>query len=656
MKEKGLYFDFVKFIRDIVHSYIYLTNFDLDLIDTPEFQRLKDIRQLTCQSVYPCARHTRFEHSLGVLELTRQAMKNLNKNGIISNIGSDNKDIFDDKLQFNASVAALLHDVGHCPFSHMGEAEFDKKEVWERLQEDILNCEELKGTSLKEEVEKYSGEYKDKKKPGSVHEQLGCIVILEKYYNKLKDVSWENEDKATDFELIIRSIIGLEYDTSTEQSFNDYAKKNIVVRLINSQVFDMDKLDYIMRDSLYTAIGTPQIDTKRLFKNMYLKSEWEYGLVFTHRAEPALQNMIEARNKLYMYVYNHHAAVFSDFIYSYIFRKLARSPEVCREIFTYNLKEAPERNDRDKLIDTYTSREVNSKAYIFSVVAVVEKKRSDSDMISLLNDIYNILEQKVEGNLESFKLIEGDQYVINNIKKIYVLIGHYQKREFLKPWWKTNFEFTDFINHNFRDDHVREQLCAWICQDEDEQPAGDEFRSQLAKHVIYITKEMCDDKDSGLLEPLEDGDFFVIKRATHFYRVDAISKLDIALKNSEITGSPNQVKTSTKDYYIKELTNISPICDYYSIYPKESFYIFSKPLKDEVEDLSLRRRHYQTIEQIFVFVATELIREGALEFQKKFKDCEKEKVHENEKESMRKLLEDYKNFRGVGGSESFLHQ
>ena len=69
-----------KFIRDLVHGYVYITRFEREIIDTVAFQRLKDVRQLTCQHVYPAARHTRFEHSLGVLELTRQALKHLNNN------------------------------------------------------------------------------------------------------------------------------------------------------------------------------------------------------------------------------------------------------------------------------------------------------------------------------------------------------------------------------------------------------------------------------------------------------------------------------------------------------------------------------------------------------------------------------------------------
>lgn len=128
------YFKTTKIIRDLIHEYINLTDFDLKVIDTIEFQRLKDIRQLTCQQVYPAARHTRFEHSLGVLHLMRQAIKSINKNDIFSNgtkIGA--KEIINPNLSFNACVAALLHDVGHCPFSHLGEAEFDLENIREKL-------------------------------------------------------------------------------------------------------------------------------------------------------------------------------------------------------------------------------------------------------------------------------------------------------------------------------------------------------------------------------------------------------------------------------------------------------------------------------------------------------------------------------------------
>lgn len=342
------YMETVKFIRDLVHGYVYLTPFELRLVDTMEFQRLKDIRQLTCQHVYPSARHTRFEHSLGVLELTRQAIKNLNRNGFV--LDSDaSKPILNEQLQFNAALAALLHDIGHCPFSHLGEEIFDKDDVWDELYYAIKQCPNLKRTSLRKRIlsiNKELNEIKNPKSktveskknppslPGAKHEQMSCIVILEKLYDILDSVEKDqipyNKDEGTvlkvDFELLIRSILGLPYEikgrTLTDEELCENQKKNIVVSLISSSIFDMDKLDYIMRDSLFTGINVPTVDTHRLFKNMYLKSRQDYSIVFTHRAVPSLQNMVESRDQLYMYVYNHHAAIFSDFMYSYIFRRL----------------------------------------------------------------------------------------------------------------------------------------------------------------------------------------------------------------------------------------------------------------------------------------------------------------------------------------------
>ena len=131
-EEWDQYFTPKKIIRDLTHGYVRLTKFELEIIDKAPFQRLKDIRQLTCQQVYPAARHTRFEHSLGVMELTRRAIDSLNENGFLTNGRkySTNDPPISDFIRFNVTLAALLHDVGHCPFSHLGETQFeDRKSV-----------------------------------------------------------------------------------------------------------------------------------------------------------------------------------------------------------------------------------------------------------------------------------------------------------------------------------------------------------------------------------------------------------------------------------------------------------------------------------------------------------------------------------------------
>jgi HD superfamily phosphohydrolase len=345
--ELNYYLKPVKFVRDLVHGYVYLTEFDLKIIDTDEFQRLKDVCQLTSQSVYPAARHTRFDHSLGVLELTRQAIKNINRNGILEEIDNGERDtatyskeFLSDQLQFNAALAALLHDVGHCPFSHLGETQFDKHEVWNEFFE-VCNSHKSDQTFSKEfidEITKMNNE--EVQRAGARHEQLSCIVILKKYYHLLKEIERKNVQTAeatesplyVDFELIVRSIIGMNYDIRESSKREENKIKNVVVGLINSSIFDMDKLDYLMRDAYLTGIGTPRIDTHRLFRNMYLCDSGEYNLVFTQRAIPSLQNMISSRDELYMYVYNHHAAVLSDFMMTYIFRRLDHNVQTCEEL------------------------------------------------------------------------------------------------------------------------------------------------------------------------------------------------------------------------------------------------------------------------------------------------------------------------------------
>lgn len=109
---------FSKHIHDNVHGNIYLDPLALKFIDTEQFQRLRDLKQLgMTHMVYPGAVHSRFEHSLGVYWLAGEAVYKL-KSFQGSELGIDDFDIQTVKL------AGLLHDVGHGPFSHLFEREF----------------------------------------------------------------------------------------------------------------------------------------------------------------------------------------------------------------------------------------------------------------------------------------------------------------------------------------------------------------------------------------------------------------------------------------------------------------------------------------------------------------------------------------------------
>ncbi|VFQ93167.1 unnamed protein product [Cuscuta campestris] len=109
---------FSKQVYDNVHGNIYLDPLSLKFVDSEQFQRLRDLKQLGLTFlVYPGAVHSRFEHSIGVYWLASDTIQRLKANQG-SELGIDHFDVQTVKL------AGLLHDVGHGPFSHMFEREF----------------------------------------------------------------------------------------------------------------------------------------------------------------------------------------------------------------------------------------------------------------------------------------------------------------------------------------------------------------------------------------------------------------------------------------------------------------------------------------------------------------------------------------------------
>ena len=104
-------------IIDPIHDFVRVNNSELEIIDTPIFQRLRRIKQLSgAHLIYPGAQHTRFEHSLGVMHIASMACQSLLEKSIIPL----------DEIQ-NLRFAGLLHDIGHGPFSHLFEEVLQKK-------------------------------------------------------------------------------------------------------------------------------------------------------------------------------------------------------------------------------------------------------------------------------------------------------------------------------------------------------------------------------------------------------------------------------------------------------------------------------------------------------------------------------------------------
>jgi len=639
MNRQSLLTESVKKIRDPVHGYITLSKLEKTIVDSPPFQRLKDIRQLTCQQVYPAARHTRFEHSLGVLELTKRAIIKLMENGILEKDSSFSMlEIKDDEI-YSTQMAALLHDVGHCPFSHMGEAEINKNEAKERLAQ-AFEKSNLPG--LSNESKFYHDVNKFNK--AAPHEILSCIIILEKF-KTIIDNGMKEYNVDIDYELIIRCIIGMKYEITRKDYMNSIGsevkesnetviekrRKNLLVDLINSNMLDMDKIDYIMRDAYFTGIEVPKIDARQLFLNMHVSSEFE--LRFTSRAVPILQNLITARDDLYLWVYNHHTCVFSDFLYKYIIRR-----------FEHNARdEALEKNEDKK----YAIGEI-PRTHLFSVDAIVDDGMSDSDWIHTLNS--QLRDYKKNRNL-----IDENQAEVSVIRKKRALdfIITLNSRNFLKSWWKRPFEFRAYLNKNFpNNDNLQKELIERISSSGDEFDST-EFRSQFAKHVFHLVNHYRNDDNVVLA----DGDFFIVPRANKFFGQKDIEQLVICLKSNEVI---NSAQSDEVEFYTQPLTALMPQKNYEGMFDKNGFFLYVRRFDEEIEKRNISKTEYYTlIDSAFVFVAKQFTAMAKEEFMALFieddshsqnsQQLTKENKKLNEKSSNNRMLEKFKkiNIPGV---------
>ena len=224
----------MKQIKDPIYGYVDIDDEYIQLINTPEFQRLRNVVQTSYQALYPSALHNRFVHSIGVFHLGKKAFSCFKSN--VEKTFDDYKNLDWEKMEKTYLMACLLHDVGHSPFSHTGESFYKndfKKEISELLPNEDLKKDISAGT-------------------GKPHEAMSAIVGL-KLLRKFGISKSINED------LFIRSIIGVKY-ISEERLL-----ENIIVGMLNGSLIDVDKLDYLIRDGYVTGFSTMALDVDRLF-------------------------------------------------------------------------------------------------------------------------------------------------------------------------------------------------------------------------------------------------------------------------------------------------------------------------------------------------------------------------------------------------------
>ncbi|MHC1605706.1 MAG: HD domain-containing protein [Candidatus Methanofastidiosia archaeon] len=255
-----------KIIHDVVHGSIKLDGVVLNLAQTPELNRLHNIKQLgLVYLVFPGAHHTRFEHSLGVSFIAKRIAEELK-------ISEEEKRLVE--------VAGLLHDVGHGPYSH----------TLEYIFHDILGIDHMQITK-----DIITGDYNiiepDEEK--FIYSKT-IPEILEKHDispKKVADLVTGNISSENYSWLFMASAEG-------QQFLNE---KNYLSQIIHGSI-DADQLDYLLRDSYYSGVAHGTVDIDRLLKTMEI---FNNDLIIHKKGIPAVEGMLVARGLMYSSVYFH---------------------------------------------------------------------------------------------------------------------------------------------------------------------------------------------------------------------------------------------------------------------------------------------------------------------------------------------------------------
>jgi len=279
----------VKIIRDAVLGHQTLAPHEYLIIDTPIFQRLRHIHQTAfAYFVYPTAVHTRFDHSLGVANLVSQIGKMLG-------LGQE--------LVYELRLAALLHDVSQCLFSHLSEGLMENK--FRELYQAASAASIFSGKVL------------------SFSEILAYLIITSDKFMPILRRIVGHYAPGVDVSRVAQLVIG--------KASDDFAFLGDII----SGPFDADKLDYLVRDCYFTGIRA-DVDVPRIILSATILDRGRFSiseyprqyLVMGRPSVSYLEQVVFNKMLLYPAIYHHHKVRTLECMIKAIFEEIENDPEL----------------------------------------------------------------------------------------------------------------------------------------------------------------------------------------------------------------------------------------------------------------------------------------------------------------------------------------
>ncbi len=306
-----------KRFKDPVYGYVHVPDsFVSGIIDTPAFQRLRRISQTSYAPLFPSATHNRFVHSLGVFHLGTLAVRAVEKSLHDLNV---------DDIEYQACksylgifrLACLLHDVGHAPFSHTGEEFYkDKDGSLRALHQRLAECVGM--NSFAEFCKKNDN-------VAAPHEVMSAIIGISTFPRFFGE--FETVESAERREFFARAITGYCYKHVDSKGFTSDGVRleflNCLVKLLNSSIIDVDRLDYLIRDAFQTGYKTLSIDHERLLEGVSIQPVggiWD--VVYTKQAVSVLENVVYAHDAERKWVQSHPSIVYEMDLLKHVIRKI----------------------------------------------------------------------------------------------------------------------------------------------------------------------------------------------------------------------------------------------------------------------------------------------------------------------------------------------